>query len=629
MSKKEKFLWALAFTAIAILTLLPFFQVGFTCADDFQYYNTAQGTWSQMRADAESYAHQSGRFYFLVTKYFYCIPYIIDSFAWTKFVQYGSLLLCYALFAYTAGRIFRSNRLGLLTLLLLIFNTFIGADWHYPPTAYPFYFSFSLMVYLCSILLFVNYTEKGGCWRLILSAIVCFIACLFYEDYIIFTLLFGCCILVRHWRLSGFLPMLKSKEFYKEILPYVAVVLVYMACYIGYRLYIKYSLEQTYMYNGVVLAENFSLVNFYAILKNCTLYTLPCREFKLWTVQELMYGNSPALTGHSNNLFFVLTHAPAVAYVNALLQCGILWLIIRKADLKRISWGAIIGGIVVALVFAFSANILIAISEKYNTEWGSWIRAYVTSFFSFFGIMLAIALVIAATLKICEHKIVRLIVCAIWCILMFVGSVVNYYTNDLVSRELKKSHNRVTMLHLLGEKGYLDSIPENATLYDESLHNTSKYGISLCLGSDDFEKLISRIAGHQLEFARTQEELISKVSTIGNRPLYYIQATETKKNGELMMAFSRITTLDTADVLNASADEADIFYYSPTKDYLLFYNVRGGGDTVQTKVVTVISNNKREKITHVKLQEPGLVPLQFSISNMLVPTKDTVRTMKN
>ena len=29
-----------------------------------------------------------------------------------------------------------------------------------------------------------------------------------------------------------------------------------------------------------------------------------------------------------------------------------------------------------------------------------------------------------------------------------------------------------------------------------------------------------------------------------------------------------------------SADEADIFYYSPTKDYLLFYNVRGGGDSV-------------------------------------------------
>ena len=53
--------------------------------------------------------------------------------------------------------------------------------------------------------------------------------------------------------------------------------------------------------------------------------------------------------------------------------------------------------------------------------------------------------------------------------------------------------------------------------------------------------------------------------------------------------------------------------------------MRGGGDTVQTKVVTVISNNKREKITHVKLREPGLVPLQFSISNMMVPTKDTVR----
>lgn len=625
MSKKEKLLWALAFTAIALLTLLPFFQVGFTCGDDFQYYNTAQNSWSQLQADAESYAHRSGRFYFLVTKYFYCIPYLIDSFAWTKFVQYGSLLLCYALFAYTAGRIFHTKRLGLLTLLLLIFNTFIGADWHYPPAAYPFYFSFSLIIYLCSLLLFVNYTEKGGNWRLLLSAIVCFTACLFYEDYIIFTLLFGCCILVRHWRLNGFRKMLRSKEFYKEILPYVAVVLVYMACYIGYRLYIRHSLAQTYMYDGVVLAENFSLANFFTILNNCTLYTLPCREFRLWQVQQLMYENSPALTGHSNNLFFILTHAPAVAYINALIQCGLLWLITHKADLKRTSWAAIIGGIAVALLFAFSAHILIAVSEKYNSEWALWMQAYVTSFFSYFGIMLTIALVIAATLKLFEHKFFRTIVCAIWCILMFVGSVVNYYTNDLISREWKKSQNRVTMLQLLGEKGYLGSLPENAILYDEPLLNTSSYGFSICQGTDEFEKLFSRIAGRQFEFVRDQEELLSKMPTIGNQPLYFIQATETKKNGELMMAFSRITEIDTADVLNATADQSDVFYYSPTKDYLLIYNVRGGGDSVQTKTVTVISNKKRAKITHVKLQEPGLVPLQFSISNMLVPTKDTVR----
>ena len=38
MSKQEKVFWFLAYTATAVLTLLPFFHVGFTTSDDFQYF---------------------------------------------------------------------------------------------------------------------------------------------------------------------------------------------------------------------------------------------------------------------------------------------------------------------------------------------------------------------------------------------------------------------------------------------------------------------------------------------------------------------------------------------------------------------------------------------------------------
>ena len=90
------------------------------------------------------------------------------------------------------------------------------------------------------------------------------------------------------------------------------------------------------------------------------------------------------------------------------------------------------------------------------------------------------------------------------------------------------------------------------------------------------------------------------------------------------MAFSHITHLDTCNILHTVADEADIYYYSPTKDYVLFYNINSGTDSVQTKAVNVFSCNKHPKITHVNIQEPGLDPLGFSISNMIIPTSDTI-----
>jgi hypothetical protein len=624
MSKKEKFLWILAYTATAILTLLPFFQVGLTSGDDFQYYNMAQNTWEQWEMDAENYAHDAGRFYFLVTKYFYYIPYVIDSFAWTKFVQYASLLLCYVLFAYTANRIFRSRRLGALTLLLLIFNTVIGLEWHYPPTAYPFYFSFSLIIYLWGILLYVGYTEKNGYWRVLASALLFFIACVFYEDYLVFTVIFACCIIIRNWRIFGFRPMLTSKSFYKEILPYIFIALAYMACYFSYRSYLSNVLKQSYIYSGTVIAHPVNVTNFFKILYQCTLYNLPCRNYWLGSIRGVMIDNSPLISGHYNNLFFILTHAPVVAYINALIQCLILWMICYKADLKKISWKAIISGIIIALIVAFSAHILIAITEKYNYDWAEWMQAYVTSFYSYFSIMLVLALLIFAVLKLCSWQPLRQIACAVLCISLFTTSVLSYYINDLVSKEWHKSQNRITTLQLIAEKGFPDHITEDAIIYDEQLHNTSFYGHSICVGTQDFEQLIQRLVHRQYKFAFNQEQLISDIHQFPENPIYFIQATESKKGGELLMVFSHISQMDSCNILNAKADNADIYYYSPTKDFTLYYDLYAKTDSARTKAITILSANKHEKLTHLNIQEPGMNPLGFCISNMLIPTTDTL-----
>jgi uncharacterized membrane protein len=624
MSKREKAFWILAYAVTAILTLLPFFQVGFTTADDFQYYNVAQGNWETWLNDARGYAENTGRFYFLATKYFYYVPYLIDNFAWAKFVQYSSLILCYLLFSYVVLKLFNSKKLGMLTFLLLISFLMIGTGWHYPPAAHPFYFPFSMILFLAGILLYVNYIEKKGYWRIILSALLFFLSFLFYENYLVFAVFFCAFVMLYHWRTSGFVNMLKDKSTYLELVPYVVTLVLYTACYMGYRYYLSHSLGNSHPYEGAMFAHQLNISNFFKILNKCTLYALPCSTYWLNETREMMANNSPLISGHYNNLLFILTHAPVVAYINALIQCGILWFLTHKADFKKVSWSSLAIGIVAAMFFAYTAHILIAITEKYNAEWAYWIEGYVTSFYSYFGIILTFALIIIAILKACGTERIRWIARLLCCVLLFAGSILTYYMNDLVSKEWKKSQNRVTTLQLIAEKGFPDEIPENALIYDEQLHHTSNHALSICNGTHDFEDLIISLSKRQYNFAYHKEDLLQHYAESPGTPLYFMQVTESKKNGELLMVFSHITHLDSCNVYNSLADEADIYYYSPCKNYTLMYSLYAGTDSVLIKSINVNNSNPHQKLTHVHLQEQGMSPLNFNISNLLTPSIDTL-----
>ena len=625
MDKREKVFWFLAYTAIAVLTLLPFFYVGFTTADDFHYYNVARDGFKALYVDAQYFAQYAGRFYFLITRYLYYTPYLIDSFVWTKFVQYSSLLICYLLFAYVIYRIFHSGKLGLLTLLLLLSFPLIGTGWHYPPAAYPFYFSFSLTLFLAGILLYINYVERKGYWRIMVSALLFFLSFLFYEDYLVFALLFCLGVLGYHWRKSGFVNTLKNKYLYLELVPYALALIIYMVCYIAYHYYLNHQLGYDNPYSGNAFANQLDIGNFFQILHNCTFYAMPCGTYGLDETKEMMAANSPLLSGHYDNLGFILTHAPVIAYVNALIQCGIMWFLTQKSYFKKISWTAIIVGVIAAMIFAYSAHFLIAISEKYNTEW-FFMPGYITSFYSYFGIMLTIALLMTALLKAFPTKHLMLLIRLLCCTLFFAGSVLSYYMNDLASKEWRKSQNRVAAIQHIAEEGGLDNIPENALIYDEQLHHTSEIAFSISDElSTDFEQLIMKLTERHYNFSSLQENLLQQCAESPDHPLYFVQATESKKQGELLIAFSHVTQMNTDNILNSLADEADIYYYSPTKNYVLFYHLYTGTDSAQTKAVTVLSTDRHEKLTHVHIHEAGLNPLGFSISNLITPTTDTLR----
>ena len=613
MNKKEKLFWSLAYLATLLLTLLPFFQVGLANTDDFEYYNTSHypTTWIH---DSIIYAHAAGRFYFFLTKFFYYIPYLGDNFVLTKFIQYFTVVFTYALFSYLIYKIFKSKRLGALTGLLLIFNMTMGVDKFYPPTSFPFYFHFSLIFFLFALLLYVDYAEKGGYWRVIVSAILVLISCLFYENYVLFTVIFIAIVFVLEWCRNGFVAMWKSKQFYLKLCPFIVITLVYMACYVGYRFYLMKHFEDAVQYDGSVVTNSFNWSQFFKILVSFTTYTIPGKIYGLRHIQEAIVDNSPLISGHQNNVWFVLTHASAVAYINAIIQCAMLWYLVKKADFQKTSWTKIIVGFFITLFVAFASHTLVAVAEKYNSGVYD-MSVYVTSMYSYFTIVLAIALLVVASVKIIKNEKARNIVVSVWCLLLVCFSLHISYTNDHLSKEWERSQNRIVVMDLVAETNQFENIPENSILYIESLLHTSKLGWSVCCNNHVFPSFISRTAKKPYIFAASWEDLQNAITQHPESEVYFLQVSESKKFGEMLFAFSHINQF--GDQLSSfGADSADVYYYSPTKKYVLFYGVKNADEGVSYKAYKYNPYDIHMKLTHVHIQDDCLCPMEFRISNM-------------
>ena len=140
----------------------------------------------------------------------------------------------------------------------------------------------------------------------------------------------------------------------------------------------------------------------------------------------------------------------------------------------------------------------------------------------------------------------------------------------------------------------------------------------------DFEDHIKLRAGKKFNFTRNQQKLFDNLTTNPDAPIYFIQSTETQKNNEFLIVFSHICHVDSTNILKSLADEADVFYYSPTKNYTLFYTLDFLTDSVRTKSININHGNPHHKVTHVHLQEKGLSPFNFNISNMITPSSDTL-----
>lgn len=554
------------------ISLVPFFKIGFTTADDLEYYLTfLKGGYMQ---DARFYASYSGRFYFLITKPLYSLIYATGSFALLKVLQYACLLLSYVSFTWLIHKLFHSKKLSVALFVLLVCCTPVTPNLHVPFIAYPCFFSFSFALFCLALSAFMKYTETDRYVFVIGSALLCFIAALFYETFLIFIFLFGIAILIRNICKSGFKGALTTKPLYKEVLPVLSVSILYASLYFIYR---YFAISE---YDGSSFAHPLNWTNFFLILKRCTFAVAPLHQFR--HCFEVMSENSQVAIGHFQSFRFALTHASLTAYVNGAMVAFVFAYLLAKSR-NRMSWKTVVITVLAALTFAFSSHLLIAVSMKYNLEWGSWIAGYVTSFYSYFGVILALLLIGYALHKLSYNiKYARLAVSVALTLTVFGVVVIDTFTNENLAHDWERSQQRFRIVDEMIADNAFAQIQESDILYCPSMYYSGFWGYEL-FGEERnrWSEYVYLKSGKRISECGNEQDLKELLKQDTLRQVYFLDLKESKTHNDMLVTMAPIKCSSwnpgsENPISEALCDSAKLYFYSPAKQFVVMLNKQHG-----------------------------------------------------
>lgn len=628
IKEKECFLYFL-FLLVIGLTLVPFFKIGFTTGDDLQFYETMRR--GDIWEDAYWYARGAGRFYFLITKPLYHLPYIIDNFYFTKIIQYGFLLLSFVLFTKVVQKIFKLKEFTFLLFLLLFICLTVTPNNFVPIISYPFFFTCSFSFFLLSLLRLFKYYEFNKNKYLIQSVILFTLALLFYETYLIFLVFLVGFIFVKNLNKYG-KKTFKTKSFYKEILSFCSVGVLYLVIYFTYRWFFQ---TEEGFYNGSSFAKEFNISNFFKILINYNKSAIP--TYVYYTNQGIMEANSILEGGHRNNFWYILTNSQASSVAKSIIQ-SFLFFILAFRIKPEISWKKLGVIALISVILTFSVHLFLAISDKYNTTNWHTHDGYVTTFFSFFTVTLIFALIIYAFIKVCYNKKwLKHSIISVFTLFIFFISVIISYSNDHLSKDWQHSQNRFTVMDELLKEKKLNNFPDNSIFYAEELNNTvSSLGSWVCDYSSDWGRYIYLKTGKKLNIAGNIPKFKRYLEEYPDRELYYISKYENSKNFEMLMVISKLerNNMDFDNEENIFQDitskESTIHYYSPFKNFSFEFFIPEVNDIAKVLIneteldsinfgsnsIRINNKNKKQKITSFVLKSS----VSFCINSFAIST---------
>lgn len=512
---KNTILWG-GIILLGIFTFYPLLKVGIVTGDDLGYM-----LWplDHFGSDAKAYAEGTGRFYFLITLWVYKIPYLIDSqiFFYTMLIL--PIITSFGLFVWLMKRVFQNVLVAILSALIAC-SIFQISGGHSATAAYPFYFSFSFSLLLCSFHFLLSYIREGKYQFLIIASVILAITTLFYESYLVFYILVFIFI-ISQYRLQEILSRKVLKKITKELFPFIFWGAAYL---VVYYLYYRSCPAQ---YGGNTFSAEFEFAIFAKAMGNMAFYALPLSS--LFDYQFFLTEYAMEVRQTENLICLIFAQASITAYIKAIISVVVLVYLMNYLNFKfKKSYLVSIG--IIALIFIFLPHLPLALSEKYST---SIQNAYVTTYFAFFAVVVFLVIfLLMIENRLLQFPIVKKSVVIIFGILLFFATLSTQFINERVVEDLAVAQKRLEIMEKMLVKEYID---DGAHIYVEPLHySTSYFSKSITRQGSPFASFAKEKNGVEMFQYLNYNEFYQKFKDQSGK-VYLIYFAQAPKTGDCQM----------------------------------------------------------------------------------------------
>jgi hypothetical protein len=616
----------LTFFIIGLVTFFPLFFTGFATADDLHFYLTAHR--GQISAETSLFARTAGRFYFYLVKPVYNLPYLFgDNMLIVKVFQYVPLILCFLLFAKIVVMITKSKEMAWLFLLLFLMTMQISRHTSLF-VAYPFYFTFSFFLLLSSYYFLLRFLEEHKTSFLIVSAVLFGAGLLFYETYILY-LLFAI-ITILSFNIKGKNSILRiARNSLLPFMPFLIIGIIYLSVYFIFRIYYPSQ------YGGTSFAtKGISISSFFHVLWGLAYSSFPLTVYE--TSKNVFWDRSDMITGYSPVILNLILSARVEWLVKGLMVvfCGYK-LLHNLPGLKLKSMLAISA---MALLMIFLPHVPLALSEKYTfyVEKASML-GYVTTFFSFFGTLLLLTILISYLINLFNfNRRVKIIIASVMVAGFFICSVLSDFSNYYIARDIRSANLRFRAMDELVKTNEFDTIPNQTPFYGRTLwDNPSASAGSLTEQEFNWYEYFEAKTGKIYTVCREDKIFLDYARRVPQVP-YYLAARQAEKSEEILVVMARMTPLQPQDSLvNPHVDKALVLYYSPCKIFTVSFRVKGDPaitaipiqvnhirDTIaaeRTVEVNIYTMKKGDAATIFTIRSHGIDLTSIQVSDMINP----------
>ena len=556
---QERFTVYFLLFLIYLITFYPLTKIGFTVGDDIDFYIELGK--DNLHEIIRNTAFSHGRFFFLFMRYFLLVPHLIDNPIYFDLCYILPIASSFILFSRLIQRVFNSDSITLFSAILLA-SSFQIAAFHSSTTAYPFFFTLGFCFLLISFHVFLSFYEKNKKYILILSAILMFIATLFYEAFLMYYLVF---LMIAIWKNNLF--SIKTKANYiktiKHLIPFFIGGTVYLITYFTFQQFFPPQ------YIGASVSEN---ITPWGLLKTATLMS------KLAFPVQNFYDYNNLLLYRNTNIdgVFNIFSLDLIVFVQGLIIMVLAYYAMNKY--KTIKYIHLLWGFILGICLVYIPLTIISFSSRYYLQ--NW-HSYVPTFFSFFGYTLSILMILFALLNLLSFsKIIRQVFQILACLGLFWVSIITQTTNRAIAQDLELSEFRFEMVDFAFEKEVIPNLTAHTPIcFEQANLTTSSLGKWVIGQYFNWKDFLIKQVGKEYNIMDSYVEFVQKNKT--EERVWVCFSKQATKSSDAIMYFAGLNGEALSENQNEIlCDTIIVLYRSTFKEFNLIIATQNPDDTI-------------------------------------------------